>query len=254
MKTIIYFIFLNAIRDRLFSAIIALLLLVTGISMALAETVMVERPETSIALSAGMARIIVNIGIALFVCFQVRGFYDSKEIEVMLTRPISRLRLCLGLLLGFSLVATILNLILASILFCFELGRTQSSLIWIFSLIMEGWIVVAISLFASVCNKGFVTSVLTCFSFYVLGRLMAFLVATAHARVNFESVIVHRIMRYTIDTISVVIPRLDLFADTDWLVYGIKNYENIIFFSAQTAIFIPFMLCITLIDFKRKQF
>jgi ABC-type transport system involved in multi-copper enzyme maturation permease subunit len=253
MKTIIHFILLTAIRDRLFTAIIALLLLIVGITMALSETVMVEKPETHLAMSAGLARIVVNMGIALFVCFQVKGLYESKEIEVMLTRPISRVRLLIGLWLGFACVAALLTVILSAILFAFNLGGNIALLIWSGSLLLEGLVVVAIALFSSISNKGFVTSVLTCFSFYVLGRLMAFFVATANARITMD-LWVHRAMRYTIDAISVVMPRLDMFADTDWLVYGMINWQNVAFFTAQAAIFIPFMLAIALFDFKRKQF
>ncbi len=253
MKTIIHFILLTAIRDKLFTAIIALLLLIVGISMALSETVMVEKAETHIAMSAGLARIVVNMGIALFVCFQVRGLYDSKEIEVMLTRPISRVRLLIGLWLGFACVAGLLAVVLTAILFAFNLGGNSALLIWSGSLLLEGLIVVAIALFSSISNKGFVTSVLTCFSFYVLGRLMAFFVATADARISLD-LWLHRAMRYTIDAISVVIPRLDMFADSDWLVYGVVDWQAVAFFTAQAVIFIPFILTIAAFDFKRKQF
>ncbi len=253
MKTILHFIFLTAIRDRLFTAIIALLLLIVGITMALSETVMVENAETHLAMSAGLARIVVNMGIALFVCFQVRGLYDSKEIEVMLTRPISRTKLLIGLWLGFACVASLLVLILTAILIAFNVGGNQDLAIWSGSLLLEGLIVVAISIFAAISNKGFVTSVLICFSFYTLGRLMAFFVATANARITID-LWLHRIMRYVIDAISVVMPRLDMFADTDWLIYGVQDYHSILFFTAQAAIFIPFMIAVALFDFKKKQF
>ncbi len=253
MKTIIHFILLTAIRDRLFTAIIALLLLIVGVTMALSETVMVETAETHIAMSAGLARIVVNMGIALFVCFHVRGLYDSKEIEVMLTRPISRTRLLIGLWLGFACIAALLASILTLILFAFNLGGNLALLVWAGSLLLEGLIVAAIAVFASISNKSFVTSVLTCFSFYVLGRLMAFLVATANARITLD-LWVHRCMKYTIDSIAIFIPRLDMFADTNWLVYGTVDLVSVGYFTAQALIFIPFILAVALFDFKRKQF
>lgn len=254
MKTILHFILLTAIRDKLFTAIIALLLIVVGIAMALSETVMVEKAETHLAMSAGIARIIVNMGIALFVCFQVKNLYDNKEIEVMLTRPVSRVKLLISLWFGFSIVATLLIIILMLILVTFNLGGSEALFIWSASLMLESIIVVAIALFAAISNKGFVTSVLIAFSFYVLGRLMAFFVATANARINMENVILHKIMQYLIDTISIIMPRLDLFADTNWLIYGINDYQTVMFFAVQALIFIPFMLVITLFDFKKKQF
>jgi ABC-type Na+ efflux pump permease subunit len=254
MKTILHFIVLSALRDKLFTALLVLLLLLLGISSALSETAMLEKAEMHLAMSAGLTRIVVNIGIMLFVCFHIRTLYDTKEMDVLLSRPVSRTKVVIGLWAGFAVVASLLIVIDAGLLFFFNLGGGKAFAVWTFSFLCEGWVVVAIATFAALSNKSFVSSVLICFSFYALARLMAFFVATAHARISVESVALHKAMRYVIDTISVVIPRLDLYADTDWLVYGLSDTASIGFFAAQTVIFVPFMLAIALIDFKRKQF
>ncbi len=51
---------------------------------------------------------------------------------------------------------------------------------------------------------------------------------------------------------SIAIPRLDLFAKSNWLIYGAKTDELI--FIAQAAVFIPLLIAVIIYDFNRKQF
>lgn len=54
--------------------------------------------------------------------------------------------------------------------------------------------------------------------------------------------------------ISSIIPRLDFFAKTEWLVYGVGETGEIIRFMLQAAAFIALLLAIAIYDFKRKEF
>ncbi len=254
MNTTTKFIFLTAIRDRLFPALFVLVLAVIGITHALSATAMLEEQQMHLAMSAGMARIILNIGLAVFVCFHIRSMYDAKEIDVMLSRPISRPKLVFGLWKGFAIVGSLLVIAVSLVLLLLAPTDTQGYLVWVGSLLLECWIVIAIALFASLTNKSAVTSVLIAFTIYVLGRLMAFFVATANAKAIFKDKLLNEVMEYTVEIVSVIIPRLDMFAHTEWLVYGLPDNASALFFMAQGAIFIPFVLALAIIDFSKKQF
>lgn len=254
MNTTTKFIFLTAMRDRLFPALFILVLAVIGITSALSSTAMLEEDAMHLAMSAGLARIILNIGIAVFVCFHIRSMYDSKEIDVMLSRPISRPKLVFGLWKGFAIVATMLVVAVAVVIYLLSPANQSGFLVWSGSLLLECWIMVAIALFASLTNKSAVTSVLITFTLYILGRIMAFLVATANSKMIFKEQWINDIAEFTIEIISVVIPRLDMFAHTEWLVYGLPDDQTALFFIAQGTIFIPFALALAIIDFSKKQF
>jgi hypothetical protein len=254
MKTTMRFILLTAIRDKLFPALFILIFAVIGITRALAATAMLENQEMHMVMSAGLTRIIINIGVAVFVCFHVRSMYDSKEIDVMISRPLSRPHLVLGMWAGFSIVATLLCVVSSAILFLLSPISITGYITWIGSLLLECWIMVGIALFASLTNKGAVTSVMVTFTLYILGRLMAFFVATANAKMIFQNKIVNDIAEYGIELISVVIPRLDMFAHTDWLLYGVKDTMDVAFFVTQGLIFIPFVLTLAILDFSKKEF
>ncbi len=254
MQTTLRFILLTAIRDRLFPVLIILMAALLGVTMALSETVMLEEAELHLAMSAGIGRIVLNMGIAIFVCFHVRALYENREIDVMLSRPISRPQLVFAFWFGFAIVAALLVLALTLMLLVLKPNSVPDLAIWSASLLLESWVVVAIALFASLTNKSAVTSVLVSFTFYTLGRLMAFFVATAQSRINAGNEWVAMILRNTVEVVSVVMPRLDMFADTSWLVYGLKDGQEVLYFAAQSLIFIPFILAIAIIDFCRKQF
>jgi hypothetical protein len=51
-----------------------------------------------------------------------------------------------------------------------------------------------------------------------------------------------------------VIPRLDFFAKSQWLIYGAKSYDDLWLFLMQAGVFIPLLIAASVIDFKRKQF
>ncbi|TAE83805.1 MAG: hypothetical protein EAZ74_03220 [Alphaproteobacteria bacterium] len=255
MKATALFILLTAVRDRLFPAIIALIVLITGITLALSETAMIEEHAMHVAMSAGVTRIVLVMGVMLFVCFHIRAMFDQKEMDVILSRPVSRTQLVLGLWLGFAAVAAMLVCAEMVVLLVVGVPSLLSLLVWSASVGWECLLVIAIAMFASLSNKSAVSSVLISLTFYTLGRLMAFFVATANARRVFETPLLHDALRYLVEALSVLMPRLDLFADSAWLVYGVAPYhEHIMLAAIQTVIFIPFLLGLTLIDVHRKQF
>ena len=254
MRTTTRFILLTAIRDRLFPALILLILLLIGVTKALSKTAMLEDQQMHLALSAGLSRIVLDMGIAVFVCFHMRAMYDTREIDVMLSRPVSRPRLVFGFWLGFSCAASVVVAAVALMIAALHPMSWAGFAVWAASLFLESWVVVAIALFASLTNKSAVTSVLVSFAFYTMGRLMAFFIATAKARIVFDIVWLGMGLRYLIEAVSVIMPRLDMFAQTEWLIYGFKDVHALLYFMAQSAIFIPFVLTIAIIDFCRKQF
>jgi ABC-type transport system involved in multi-copper enzyme maturation permease subunit len=254
MLTTTRFIVLTAIRDRLFPALIVLMLALIGVVTALSETAMLEEQQMRMAMSAGLVRVVLAMGISVFVCFHVRAMYDTREIDVMLSRPVSRPRLVLGLWLGFAAVASVIVVAVAVMVAYLQPTNLTGFAFWVASLLLESWIVVAISLFASLTNKSAVTSVMVSFTFYVLARLMAFFIATAQARIAFEIPWIADVLRFVIKGVSIIVPRLDMFAQTEWLVYGLQDTAALAYVMAQAAIFIPLALCAAIVDFCRKQF
>jgi hypothetical protein len=50
------------------------------------------------------------------------------------------------------------------------------------------------------------------------------------------------------------LPRLDLFCQTRWLIYGPDTAEQLRLIPLQAVIFVVFVLAMTIFDLRRKQF
>jgi len=108
MKTIIDYVLLTALRDRLFPALILGMILVAGVATALSGTSLVEEREMALVISAAVMRLVVVVGLIVFVSFHVRQAFETREIDLMLSRPVSRIALVFGWWSGFALVAALL--------------------------------------------------------------------------------------------------------------------------------------------------
>lgn len=252
MLTNIRYILLTALRDWLFIGLLAGILLATGVSATLGGTAFIEEREMTLAFASGSARIILIVGLIVFVCFYVRSAFDTKEIDVVLSRPISRRSLILSYWLGFFVVSCLLVVAVAAIIGMIGVQNTMGYLGWTLSLILEGALVVSLALFSAFTMRSAVTAVLASMGFYVLSRMMELFVLTA------ESGMVrghgYDVLAQLLSLISMVVPRLDLFTKSEWLIYGFDANQDWMVFIAQTLIYVPIVLLATMADFRRRQF
>ena len=252
MLTNIRYILLTALRDWLFIGLFIGILVATGISATLGSTAFIEEKEMTLSFASGSARLILMTGLIIFVCFHIRSAFDTKEIDVILSRPISRSNLVISYFLGFSFVGLLLTIPIIAILGLIGVLNLSGFIAWAASLVLEMGLVVGVALFSAFTLRSAVTSVLGCMGFYVLSRMMAFFVYTAHSGMVAEPKFV--VLRWALQAISTILPRLDFFGKSEWLIYGLKSAADFQIFAAQALIFVPILLFATMVDFKHKQF
>lgn len=257
MIPIIQYTLLTALRDRLFIGLFIAILCAVTISFFLGSTALVEQEQMSIAYAAGSSRLTVIAGLVLFICFHVRRSFDNKEIDLILSRPISRVTFVMSYWAGFAMLSLILTLPAILLVWMFTTPDMIGLLCWGASLIAEGMLMGAFALVASLMMRSAVASVLGCAGFYLLSRMMGFLVMIVNkpSVLNFDTnEKTTFIMGWLLKTISVALPRLDLYGKTSWLLYGIDTAQNIWIFQIQSLVYIPLLLGMAIWDFKRKQF
>lgn len=254
MSTHIRYILLTALRDFLFIGLMLAIIMAVSISATLGGTAMVEKEAMTLVFSGASARMILMFGLTVFVAFHIRQAFDQKEIDVLLSRPLSRFEIMLAYWLGFSFVSFLLVLATVAVLSFLPINDLAGFAYWAVSLLLESWLVVAIALFASFTLSSAITSVLAAMGIYVAGRMMAFFVATSDSQLLFREVWVNDIVSFIIDVTSIVIPRLDLFTQSEWLVYGVTRMQDTSIALAQVLIYIPLLIAAATIDFKRKEF
>lgn len=248
----IRYILITALRDWLFIGLLAGVLFATFISATLGGTAFLEEKEMTLTFAAGAARLILMIGLIVFVCFHIRSAFDTKEIDVILSRPITRPNLVIAYWLGFALVSLLLTVPVVAIMGLIGVLSWQGFIGWAISLLLEGGLVVALALFSALALRSAVASVLACMGFYVLSRMMAYFVLTAES--NAFGASAYAFLKYPLIAISTLVPRLDFFSKTDWLIYGFDSTQDWLLFAVQAAIFIPLLIVASIVDFRRKQF
>lgn len=254
MQTNIRYILLTALRDFLFLGLILGLLLAVGISSAMGGMAMVEGQAMTLVFSAASARIMLMIGIIVFVAFHVRQAFEQKEIDILISRPLSRFHVMLSYWIGFSVVAFLLVLAAVTMLSFLPIASLSGYGYWSISLLLESVLVVAIALFSAFTLSSAVSSVLAALGLYVAARMMTFFVLTSESRVLFEEGWVNELVRFVIEVSSVVLPRLDLFTQSEWLVYGVTQPMETTLSLIQVLIYIPLLLAAATLDFRRKEF
>jgi len=252
MLTNIRYILITALRDWLFIGLLLGILVATAISATLGSTAFIEEKEMTLTFASGSARVILMTGLIVFVCFHIRSAFDTKEIDVILSRPISRSNLVISYFLGFSFVGFLLSIPVLAILAIIGVPNFSGFLFWAFSILLEIFLVVALALFSAFTLRSAVTSVLGCMGFYVLSRMMAFFVYTSHSGMVSEPKFA--VLRWALQAISTMLPRLDFFGKSEWIIYGLKSANDWQIYATQATIFVPILIIVTMIDFKRKQF
>ncbi len=250
----IRYVLLTATRDRLFFALLLGILAAAYVSSVLGSTAMLETQQMTISFTAASARVIIMVGLIVFIGFHMRNAFDAREIDVLLSRPISRTSLVLSYWLGFIAVGTLLVIPTLAVIAYVGILNTSGYLLWALSLVLETWLVVTIALFASLTIKSGVGTVLASLAIYAVSRMMGFFIATTKTGVLFDAENINLSARYLMRGISMVVPRLDFFAKSQWLIYGPKSYDDLWLFLMQAVVFIPLLLTAAIIDFKRKQF
>ncbi len=253
MLPIIKYILLSGLRDRLYIGVFISLVASFGLSIFLGSTFMIEASETTAAFIAGSSRIILVVGMILFVCLAIHRAFTHKEIEFMLAKAISRHRFILAYLIGFlTAAALIVTPLILTILILTKTDKT-GLLLWSLSLFLELWIVISFAILTSLILRSSFAAILSTMAFYLISRLMGIFVLAINLPQDFVQ-IKNNILPSILKIISLFFPRLDLFAQSQWMVYGISDFSQIKIILLQSLIYIAMMTFMSFYDFSRKQF
>lgn len=247
-----------AIRDKLLWGIAAMSILAVCLSIFSGSAAIVEQNQFVLAYMAGGLRIIALFGLTLFTVFYIRRSFDSRDVEFLLTRPISKLSFVFSHVAALSILTTFAGILISLIIsvLAYRYGVDSSFYLWCFGVAFELMIVVNVAFFFSMVLSSPVTAGMATFGFYILARLMGQLLSILHHSpdpVTLQQYVTNG-LGYVAALLSVVFPRLDLMAQTSWLIYGGGQFSDWIFVMAQGLAFLSLISVATWIDLRRRQF
>ncbi|MBY0511316.1 MAG: hypothetical protein K2P94_14330 [Rhodospirillaceae bacterium] len=249
MKATIRLVVITAFRDRFFSGLFLLLALSTALSIFLAGTALSEQLQMAIAFVAGAGRIVLVLGLTIFAAFHMQALFETREVEAILARAISRAQFVLAYWIGLSVLAIILAGAFAAVLWVIA-GATFGTFLWAITLLAECIVVVAVAVFAGLMLERATPTVMFTMGFYALARLMGFFVGI---RETVENTAVNTVITRGLDVVLLFIPRLDLMAQTQWIIYGPES-ADVGFLALQVVLFLALVLLAATFDLSRKQF
>ena len=254
MRTTLAYVLMTAVRDRLFVALAVLLGMVAVVAIFVGDGVVAEPTASRVAYAALAARLVYVLGIVLFVCYQIRRIYESREIDVILSRPLSRTGFVVAYAAGFAVVAAVLVPLPALIVWLAGPPPLDGLAWWTLSLLCEGQIVTVLALFFALILGSPVTSALAAIGFYVFARTSGAVLGILSGSWLDLSSTFAVFAGWAFRILSTVIPRLDLFGQTSWLVYGFEGSALDWAAVLQTLVYVPLLLAMAIYDFQRKQF
>ncbi len=251
-RTLVAYIVTTALRDRLFLAFLVLTALAASMAVFIGSTAVVEKRELAVVYVATATRLILIAGLVLFVCFHVRRSFESREVELMLSRPISRTNFVFAYVISLVILSAIAVMIATVAVGAVARPAPVALAQWALSLLLECTIMVLAALFFALGLASAVASVLVCIGFYVLARMIGLL--TGIAQTTPDEAVFLRFFGWIMEAISVMIPRLDLFGQTAWLIYGVGGEAGFVVIALQGLVYVPLVVAAAVFDIQRWQF
>jgi hypothetical protein len=240
-----------ALGERLLATVLATMVASAALAAFLGSTALVEQREFAAVLAANAGRLLVVLALVLFICFHVRRAFDSREVDLLLARPISRFDFVLAyvvmLILSAALMAALAGLAVGLI--------ARPGLVacgwWTLSLFVEAMVVAVAALFFALALGNGVTSALACLGLYALGRLIGLLGGIAAAQSDAGPL--ERMLDQLVGLLALVLPRLDLLGRSAWLVHGVGDPGQVATALLQGALYVLLLGAAASFDFGRRQ-
>jgi hypothetical protein len=249
------YLLITALRDKLFATILAGLGAIWLLATFAGGTSIVEEGKAATAFAGFAARLLVVVGMVLFVALHVRRIVDSRELYLLLSKPVARPAFVVTYWASFALVAAVLSAAAGLAVAAAGLGAADpaGTLAWTGTLMLEAALMTAFALFVALGLETPVGSALTALGFYVLARMLGVLLAITRSDLRAEGD-VNAWIDGAVTVAASVLPRLDLMAAGDWLVHGLADGATVALVAAQAGVYTALLVAAAVFDFGRRAF
>ena len=216
---------------------------------------MAEEKETTLVFMSGSSRIILMLGIIISIASQVSNMFLTKEIDFILSHPISRTKFFLTYVFANIIVSLITIMFIIMMIACIsDINNYINILLWGYSICIESIIVIFFVTTVSLIYENVIISILSSIAFYSLSRIIGFFVIISNNDISMYHSSVNTPIILLLKFLSLILPRLDLFSKSQWLIYDSPNITDISIMSLQAIIYIPLIISIALYDIHKKRF
>ena len=241
---------MEALRNRLLWLSAIVLVLGIGVASLVSQAAITEARELQLSVLAALYRVAAVFIISAFIIASMVRENADKVLELFLAMPLPRSVFLLGRLAGFALCAVVLAALAAAPLFA--LAEPLAVALWALSLAAELLLISAMALFSVVTLTQILPALAATFAFYVLSRSIAALQLIGAGPMT-EPTVANQIMNGILGAIAFVLPRLDAYTQTAWLVHATPSAAELALVGGQTAVYFVLLGSAALFDFHRKS-
>lgn len=239
-------------RDRLYLSLLGIIAVVASLSVFFGASSVTEKGQFAVTFLSFGVRLFGISCLVLFVVNYVRRSFDARDVDYLLSRPISRIGFIVTHSAAFSTLAVFSAIILGAVVALLQIKFLQGGLfLWWFSLAAEFIIMANVAMFFAFVMKSTTACTVIVFAFYLLTRLIGDILGILGQPSSGPAIeFLERVMQL----VSIFLPRLDLMGQSKWILYGIPDNITLWFIVGQCVVFVGLMISATAVDFKRRQF
>jgi ABC-type transport system involved in multi-copper enzyme maturation permease subunit len=244
------FVLLEARRGGLPWLAVASIAVALGLAAFLSQVAVTESLALQASIVAALLRACAVFLIAAHVASSTLRELNDRELERMLSLPLSRSTQYLGRLAGFAVCGVALAAACAApLLLWASAGRVA---LWGLSLACESALVAAAALFFSITLAQLVPAIAATAGLYLLARSMAAIQMMASGPLA-DSSLPHELARWAVEGIALLLPRLDAMTRTAWLLYDAPQAADYAAGLAGLMLYVGLLIAAGLFDFHRRS-
>ncbi len=253
LKMFAWTVLLEARSSRVIISAIVIFSTALTLSFFVGEITITETQQTQAAITAAFLRIAIIFFLSLFTINSILRDINDRMLLLYFSLPISRPVFVLGKFIGFACLATLFCLMASALLSLYS-NNFELAFLWGFSLLMESWLIIAFSLLCSFSLGQVTTAFAAVMGIYLLSRSITAIILMAHNPLKvYSDSVSQQFIQGFISVLDYLLPRLDRFTRTDWLMYGTVSTEEINFILQQTIVYLCLLLAAAFLDFYRKN-
>lgn len=217
----------------------------------LAQLGVTENLDIQLATTASTLRLAFVFIAAIWICTHIVREKQDQSIHLLLTLPVRRSEFVFGKLLAVGLISLIAAIMAAITLAFIKLDHQL--IMWSSSLCFELWLVGVFALLCSASMKNVTQAFTVITAFYFLSRSISAMVLMANTTLSTSSNGPDSVMAWVVKTIAYVLPPLDLFTNSAWLIHQSISAATWLNLLVQAFIYTLLLCVIAIWDIEKKQ-
>ena len=249
--TIARFTLLEAVRTRLLWVVLVILALLFLGSLFVQHIAVTESVRLQTGFLAATARMAMVFVLSLYVAGSMTREFNDKGVDLLLSLALPRAGYYLGKFLGFTGIAVAIAALTTLTLLVLVPGPGLA--LWGMSLALELTLVAALALFCVITFAQIMPAISFVVAFYLLARSISAVRLLSTSQLLAPNDWTNRTIARLVDVLAWLLPDLDRFTSTGWLVGEPPTFAALGMVALQTLVYGTLLVLAGLFDLYRKN-